>query len=53
MMARPMLPIMWLSQCSTVKIGLVRKKNQPQSIESMKPGIGSAPSVGSVAPSFW
>jgi hypothetical protein len=33
MIAQPMLPMIWLNQCSAAKIGLVRKKNQPQSIE--------------------
>ena len=36
MMARPMLPMSLCISCSTRKIGLVRKKNQPQSIESTK-----------------
>ena len=39
MIDRPMLPINPCNQCSTEKIGLVRKKNQPQSIESIKPAI--------------
>ena len=40
MIARPMLPISLCISCSTRKIGLVRKKNQPQSIASTKRSIG-------------
>ena len=36
MIARPMLPISLCISCSTRKIGLVRKKNQPQSMASTK-----------------
>jgi len=39
MIDRPMLPMKPCSQCRTAKIGFVRKKYQPQSIELMKSGI--------------
>ena len=35
MIAQPMLPISALRLCSSQNIGLVMKKNIPQSIESM------------------
>ena len=44
MIATPMLPISLCISCSTMKIGLVRKKNQPQSMASTK---------RSIAFSFW
>ena len=37
MIASPMLPVSPCSACKSQKIGLVRKKNKPQSMLSIKP----------------